>query len=452
MHFGIGHFVAEPKELGESTAWLTSALATSGGYLIPQRGEIILPGDIVRVSGNSDWEGCTTARVWGVARYLQGDDIEIDGKIMALYEPVYSNNGMPEDLKGFNLADDLELVIRVGDLYPFLPRHIEERLDVLVNYMLDPDDEQTDVAFLDDPFYISRVIIDAWDNMDDNPEAWKPVFRSLRFIEPLRAELEIKELGRGREAIESFRATTGRPCRSLPLILFIDDFGIFRNTYRALTNVFTHSLGPHGAKIDDVVANLRPGFRSLLEGVTLEIDNQQVQIRTLPVMLIGDMPQQADSAGFLRFSANFGCRFCLCEKRDRGRLDIDFNAIGIHRTHFDTLYNPEKAERLTGSGQHEFLKGRGLQLKAPCIMTLAPTLDLVRGLGIGTPHSEWRGIGRAIQGVLFSSILTKNGSKQYVRAFQRYRSPLGWPKIQSPIHYMWSWSLRKPGAPRLLHL
>jgi hypothetical protein len=77
--------------------------------------------------------------------------------------------------------------------------------------------------------------------------------------------------------------------RSLPIILFIDDFGVHRNMYRAIkafywipanlpyaerrkiANVFTYCLGPQRANVEDIVHNLRPGMAQMLEGMANDL-------------------------------------------------------------------------------------------------------------------------------------------------------------------------------------
>ena len=48
---------------------------------------------------------------------------------------------------------------------------------------------------------------------------------------------------------------------------------------------------------------------------------------------LGDMPQQADNAGFLRHTAIRGCRSCLCERDEFGDLDYDIIANGRYHSH-----------------------------------------------------------------------------------------------------------------------
>ena len=80
-------------------------------------------------------------------------------------------------------------------------------------------------------------------------------------------------------------ATVSNPFVSFPYLLFVDDFGIHRNMYRALkafylipaclsyderrklANVFTITLGPHGANLDDVIESIRQPIQELDAGM-----------------------------------------------------------------------------------------------------------------------------------------------------------------------------------------
>ena len=77
---------------------------------------------------------------------------------------------------------------------------------------------------------------------------------------------------------------------SLPYLLFVDDFGVHRNMYRGLqtfylipacleyserrklANVFTATLGPHGASLDDVVEAFRRPVQDSDQGTALDVE------------------------------------------------------------------------------------------------------------------------------------------------------------------------------------
>ncbi|KAH8744341.1 hypothetical protein F5882DRAFT_265287, partial [Hyaloscypha sp. PMI_1271] len=96
---------------------------------------------------------------------------------------------------------------------------------------------------------------------------------------PIRGDFEVDYYGR--ESIEVFASTDELLSMSLLFILFIDDFGIYRNMYQALkgfyitpatlgyeerrkpSNEFMLTLGPYSALIDDVIRNLELGLSAL---------------------------------------------------------------------------------------------------------------------------------------------------------------------------------------------
>ena len=253
---------------------------------------------------------------------------------------------------------------------------------------------------------------------------------------------------------------------SLPWILFCDGFGIYRNNYRALkafyfvpanlpyeerriiANNFTLALGPHGATMKDTIHAFSQSIQELDKGTSLNIGGTATNVCSSILLITGDMPQQADNSGFLQHSACMGCRTCLCPSTERGNLDFDVTTTG--RYHQETVAARENAQRMSKTGQKKYLQSLGMRAEVPAMVQLSPTLDLIMSRAYDAPHSEWRGLGRIIQSLLFSSILSKEGAKQYLHAFQRFPYPPGWSKIQSPAYYIWSWSLSEAGKATIL--
>ena len=99
----------------------------------------------------------------------------------------------------------------------------------------------------------------------------------IRFSAPLRAELELKVNGR-EYFCNNLDQVKGNRCISLPFMLFIDGFGLYRITCRSLmgvymqivafsfhermrrANVFPLTLGPHASNFDDII-NAMQGLR-----------------------------------------------------------------------------------------------------------------------------------------------------------------------------------------------
>ena len=99
-----------------------------------------------------------------------------------------------------------------------------------------------------------------------------PQLRSASLVHPLPAELEMQVYGR--HHLKSLSSQVCQ-CRAMPVSLFIDGFGIHRNMYRSLkafyitlaslpyaerrkvSNIFTLTLGPHGASFNSTVAHFK---------------------------------------------------------------------------------------------------------------------------------------------------------------------------------------------------
>jgi len=119
----------------------------------------------------------------------------------------------------------------------------------------------------------------------------------------------------------------------LLLILFIDNFGIYRNNYKVLkafywipanlsykkrkkiVNNFTLTLGPHGADVKDIINALTRPVRQLNKGISFIINNRELYICAFIIFFTRNLPSQANNAGFIRYNAVRGCRIYLCPSK-----------------------------------------------------------------------------------------------------------------------------------------
>lgn len=116
--------------------------------------------------------------------------------------------------------------------------------------------------------------------------------------------------------IENFDKQTQK-CMSVPLLTFIDRFGLYRNMYRSLmgmyfnlaalsfheqtrrANVLPFTLGPHGSNFSDVIEAVQPLLSSLDKGQILEVNGEEAFICAFTLCYVGDMPQQQGNSGFM---------------------------------------------------------------------------------------------------------------------------------------------------------
>ena len=78
----------------------------------------------------------------------------------------------------------------------------------------------------------------------------------------------------------------------------------------------------------------------------------------------------------------------------------------------------------------------------------APALDLVQTRPSDVGHSEYRGIGKISQQLLFTAILTEKAQEEYLIGFQTSPFPPGWAHIQSTLKHLKSWSMSEVQRPQ----
>ncbi|PYH93714.1 hypothetical protein BO71DRAFT_278728, partial [Aspergillus ellipticus CBS 707.79] len=222
--------------------------------------------------------------------------------------------------------------------------------------------------------------------------------------------------------------------RSIPFLLFIDDFGVHRNMYKALKafyltpagltyrerryldNSFTLTLGPHGAKMEDSIQAFKKEIWTLSQGFYAYLYGVRTVITASIIAFTGDMPQQAKNSGAQSYSAEFGCRTCYCPKNSRH--DLKFDSLLCGRYHFEIKSFRKYAESLSSPAkQIQFLSSKGLLPHPSPLELLAPSLDLVLSRPYDIPHSDWKGLGLRLQSFMLR-ILNPQGTKKYSAALR----------------------------------
>jgi hypothetical protein len=94
----------------------------------------------------------------------------------------------------------------------------------------------------------------------------------------------------------------------MPILLFINDFGIHQNMYQPLkafyitpanltyqehhqiANTFTLTLRPHGAEMDNIIHSLHADFQDLEKGITMDFNGEKKLVNVFLMAITGDMP------------------------------------------------------------------------------------------------------------------------------------------------------------------
>lgn len=457
MHFGMAEYVDNPLEFWQSSSWGSSALSTSGEYAYTMQHSIILPGDILRMA--QPVEGFTKGRVVFVGIDRRTLSPTKDHVVLTM-QPVVSHEH--EALQSLSLECKEKELFLLDQTFEVTEDQILHHVDVEMRWSFhphpDPDESVMSWDFDTTTFFI-RYILKLTDNEVKR--------RAIRFMHPTRADIEIQCYGRANiEAFHHYDEGPQRlPCISMPYVLFVDDFGVHRNMYRALKafyltpanlpyydrrktmNSFTLTLGPHGASMDDIISNMQDDLITLAKGIEMDIGNDTLAlVRGFILVITGDMPQAADNSGFSRHNAGRPCRACLCTIAERSQLDKDIPG----RFHWDVMLTREEGQDIHNTAErNRFFKNLGMKEDSPPIARISPHLDLILGRGYDIPHSEWRGIGRSIMTLLLQDILTAAGVEAFTRTLQAFPFPYDWPHIQSPAHFM-QWSLSEHGRVLIL--
>jgi hypothetical protein len=137
MYFGMAHYVDNPVEFWHSRAWGSSAITTSGHFAYSQKGEIIFPGDIIRLTRAV--EGFTKGRVIFVGRdYRRASAIK--GQITLTVQPVTSYSVLRQhNIQKLDVSHKMELYV-VDKEFDITCEMVDTRLDVIVDWTFDPED------------------------------------------------------------------------------------------------------------------------------------------------------------------------------------------------------------------------------------------------------------------------------------------------------------------------
>ncbi|KAI2629052.1 hypothetical protein GGS21DRAFT_492604 [Xylaria nigripes] len=445
IYRGMAHRTTHVHDPWEAPWWGESIRTTSGLYHRYRDGGPILPSDFVIWGcepGHTDHypdrchEHCQRTHlgrvVWSGQDRTQGDEFE---QPLLLVQRVYQRGEyIPFHL--IHLTAKMshsptvpgahELVIVEDSTVSLHPRHIISQLtisneDIHLDYTFSCKESDFRPRPCTAPYTVRYI----WNE-------GRMQVRELRYSSPHRAELELRALGR-KYVVENF---ANRQVISLPLHMFVDAFGLYRNMYRSIeglyffpqffetrlrnrrSSVFTATLGPYGAKRADIFKTIAHASTRLDRGTKLDVGGREMFVCSFVAAIIGDMPSQQELSGCLGPAANYPCRYCLVSSPQKGDMDFDVSRLGkyhdqivrdrsrvIEKTHAPTT----RKIKLAGLGLHDnealFSTLRGL----------FPALDVIRSRPIDAAHSEYAGISKYLHRLIFqeaSSLLTRTAVRQ----------------------------------------
>ncbi|KAJ4199790.1 hypothetical protein NW759_016000 [Fusarium solani] len=254
----------------------------------------------------------------------------------------------------------------------------------------------------------------------------------LSHCNPLPAELEIKTFGR--QMFEDWDvAFSDRLVISCPLMMFMDGFGLYRNTYRTLMGIYTHPglpfsqrmrpvnvfpivLGPHGSNFEDVVRSLG-SLMPLDRGIEMTIHGRKITACVFTMCFLGDMLQQDKDSAFKGPRGLKFCRFCFVgtkQVKEGGILSL--NTKQHSRYHFQHLKMRQALKQGPNASQKSaYATQWGLSDIPLPLRHLTPALNVIMTRSPDPAHSEFKGLPNLMHKALLDVILTNSAKAEYTR-------------------------------------
>ena len=452
IYIGLGEFRDVPVEIWQSRSWNSSVRTTSGQYAHYPNGHPMFPSDFVRYL-------CLDMRCPCHQPHRQ-EDVHHFGRILEVAKDYRSTRPSGGPLGAITVK--VQRVVTAKDVKSRVSPVVEPNelipVEDLAEYLLESGIRAN----------LPNVhLLYSWESSVRPQQGVPPPnqwfvrrlytnrLQSLRPLcqsHPIRAELELSHYTR-QHFVEKFDKASS--CLSVPLLTFIDGFGLYRNMYRTLmgmyliiaafsfrerarrANVLPLTLGPHGSNFPDVVGSLS-AMLELDAGVILLIEGKPTYVCVFTLAYVGDMPQQQENSGFKSQNADYGCRFCTIHSDNRATLDFDIVKNG--RYHHEVLrMRKEMSQMRLMREKNEYAKLHGLDREEPPLPTISPALDIIVTRPSDPAHSEYGGIAKSMHILLMEAILTGPGAKSYAEQLRSFPYPPGWARLQSPLHHLGSY-------------
>ncbi|EGP82108.1 uncharacterized protein MYCGRDRAFT_97860 [Zymoseptoria tritici IPO323] len=413
------------------------------GYI----GGSIFPSDVVRFRCNDYQCACRTAddlmhldRVLAVAhdqrtvREHTGERGNVVVKIQRLVGGTNVPAGLQPAAEGNELfvLEDEQHIVLVADV-------AAADVAVYMHYTFDSAHDPQPLPPGSSDFFVRHII-------GRNGDV-RPVYKT----NPIRGELEIMHFGR-QQLEDKFVAwpangglnANGLRVRSMPLMIFIDGFGIFRDRYRSLTgwyllfaaftnkernrraNTIPLTLAPHGSNAAGVIDAIGPSMSSLDAG--MEVNGEMVCAMTL--FFIGNMPQQQENSGQLKQNAKYGCRMCEHSRDEWKALNLDM--VNRGRYHHEAMRIRRHMEAQTVKDRRKAIAddmGKSMRTDYMPLERIAPASDVVNKCPADPTHSELNGVTKLMHSVLLDAILTEQAKRHHPRPYFRGAVGLAVPEL-----------------------
>lgn len=354
-----------------------------------------------------------------------------------------------------------EVFLSQNNVFFCTKTQVRHRFDIVLDYTFGNNKLSPDRAlYTCSTSLILRRIVDFGSNRDI-------VITPLYLNYPIRRELEITVFGR--TYIESLDSRMSRERKTilLPLITFIDAFGLYRNLYCSLigiyfilaalntyernrrANVSPLILRPYSSNFVDVVEAIRL-LSALDKGIKVYIPREGIVLLVaFTFAFLGDMPQQQKNSRIKTQRTNLSYRICYIYTDFRGLLDYDIFLKG--RYYYTVIEIRKDIENLgTKAARKVYGVKQGIDLDTAAIVLtrISLALDIIQ-TRLGNPaYSKYQGLSSIINYLLLDrkylsltigskNLLTLDIFYRYpyaksVQPIRRYSTYVSFPTILAP--------------------
>jgi hypothetical protein len=179
------------------------------------------------------------------------------------------------------------------------------------------------------------------------------------------------------------------------------------------------------------------------KGINTTILGELVNLAVFTFKFLLDMVEGNVLCGIKGVKANKNCRMCYAGKEGpklNSRRDLSYDIFRNGRYHYQTIQMRKEMASKSLAERAEYSTKWGLDV-APVLQTITPALDLVLSRPFDLAHSEYQGLSQLMHELLKDTILTAKGLEEYYVTLRQHPFPPGWARLQSPIHYLGSYSL-----------
>lgn len=216
--------------------------------------------------------------------------------------------------------------------------------------------------------------------------------------------------------------------------MYLTPAGLNRCERAKLNNMCVLMIGPFGSHEQQMATCLEMDALAVGKGINMVLySGENVFVTAFLLLLTGDMPQQNQNSGAKIHKATYGCRSCFIADTDRGNLSFNEQQHGRYRQHVRLIYDTAKSQP-TKARKEAALRRAGLSDTGPFFDNCYKMMDPLHSTPNDPIHAELR-LCKYFEEAVLEAILSTEGIKAYLRAWNMVQVPYGWGEPQNPVSH-----------------